>query len=295
MATAGAKKALSQRLWAAQGNVSMVEKDGFNKGLGKPYTSHDAYMEAARPILNEQGVIAVFNQLTCVVGKGSILVECELVLMSSDDKTDFISVKAYHLQPAMGKDKQTKEPYFTGKEMGAAYSYCAKYLIAKSLMMSSGEDLDDDGGEKPASKAPPKPKRPKAKAAPPKKATPKKAAKKRTPSPPPAEDEDDGEEYEAIIPEEAWDDVRELWHTRGTISEPQAKRLFAISRNEGGWEGDAMKAELEAGLGVGLDDLPWGDPYNAVVDIFTNYTPDGGTPDESGSNEDEGVDDDIPF
>ncbi len=295
MATA-TKKSIGQRILAAQGDVHILEKESFNEHARYNYVSHDAYMEAARPILNEHGIVPSFNQLSCVIGTGAVLVECELLLINADDIADVIASKAYHLQPFQGKDAARPN----GKETGAAYSYCAKYLISKALMMSSGEDIDADEDEKGNRKPAPKPKakapKPKAKAAAPKKATPKKAAKKRTPSLPPSEVDEDGE-YEAIIPDEAWDAVRDVWHARGTISEKQVGRLFAIARNEGGWEGDAMKAELEAGLGIGLDDLPWGDPYNEVINIFTQYSPDGGAVE---SDDDEGVDDedpdsDIPF
>ena len=291
MSTA-AKKTLGQKLLAAMGDVHMLEKDSFNSHARYNYVSHDTYMEAARPILTQHGIVASFNQVSCVVGKSGLLVECELRLLNADNIEEEITSTAFHLQPFQGKDGIRP----TGKEMGAAYSYCAKYLIAKALMMSSGEDVDAEGDtprnkpEPKAKKAPPK------KKAPPEKPTPKKAAKKKAPSPPPSESDED---YEPIIPEEEWDEVRELWHSRGTISEAQGKRIFGVARGEGGWEGNHVRAEIDAGLGVDIDDIPWGDPYNKIVSLFQEYAAPG-TESQSAEREDDGEhdggpDDDIPF
>lgn len=69
-----------------------------------------------------------------------------------------------------------------------------------------------------------------------------------------------------------WDEVRNLWHDKGTISEKQQKRLFGIAYDNG-WSSGQIVDALQSGLGVAPEGLPWGDPYNKVVEIFKSLQP----------------------
>lgn len=80
---------------------------------------------------------------------------------------------------------------------------------------------------------------------------------------------------ESIAPR-AWDEVRRAWHTKGAISQPQINRLLAIARDQG-WTADHVKELVAHELdGCHLDDLPWGDPYNKLCEIFASFQPEGG-------------------
>ncbi len=84
---------------------------------------------------------------------------------------------------------------------------------------------------------------------------------------------DTAEPPAAIIPKEAWDQVREALHDRGTISLPQSKRLFAIARDNG-WDPEQLDIEMRAGLGVERDEegkypIPTGRAYDLTVGLFT--------------------------
>lgn len=70
----------------------------------------------------------------------------------------------------------------------------------------------------------------------------------------------------------SWQRARDTWHEKGTISEPQLKRLYAIAMSNG-WSADQVKDAVKAALGGSPSELPWGDPYDAVVGIFEVHTP----------------------
>lgn len=63
------------------------------------------------------------------------------------------------------------------------------------------------------------------------------------------------------------------WHNRGTVSEAQKKRMFAIAY-EAGWKSEDVVRFLEEQFGVEPEGMPWGDPYDAVVGIFESFAPD---------------------
>ena len=68
----------------------------------------------------------------------------------------------------------------------------------------------------------------------------------------------------------AWEAAQNGWHEKGGVSEAQAGRLFAIARSNG-WSSDDVVALILEHLGCTVEDLPWGVPYNTVVDIFQTH------------------------
>jgi len=146
----------------------------------------------------------------------------------------------------------------TPQEMGAILSYLTKYALQKTFLMDAGEeDLDasafsETGGGIPDRKRGSKP-------------------KDATPSPEPSLQ---GKPHPLAfaIPEGVWPKVVALWHDHGMISEKQQRRLFALARTND-WEGDELKAVIEFHLGVGVDGIPFGKPYDAVVATFEKFKP----------------------
>lgn len=74
------------------------------------------------------------------------------------------------------------------------------------------------------------------------------------------------------IPVAAWKAIQGVWHTNGTISEPQQKRLFAKALSAG-WSKSQISKELELGLGLGLEDVAHGRPYDLLVAAFEKFAP----------------------
>lgn len=76
---------------------------------------------------------------------------------------------------------------------------------------------------------------------------------------------------ELYIPVREWEKVRDAWHNRGTVTEKQVGRLYAIAQ-KAGWPKDRIGAELKAGLGIASSkEIPIGEPYDLVVDLFEKY------------------------
>lgn len=76
-----------------------------------------------------------------------------------------------------------------------------------------------------------------------------------------------------LISDDLWEPVKAAWHQKGCISAKQIGRLFAVARSEAGWESNDVKREIEAGLGVEVEQIPWGDPYDKVIEIFQTVSP----------------------
>lgn len=116
---------IHQRMLKASGMIEKLSKDGQCKigNGGFKYTSHDAYVEAVRPVLIECGIYVNFK-----------IVNGNMVAMfhNVDDPTDSIeSVMPMIIQ-------RTDDP----KALGASASYNKKYILALNLMISTGEDVD---------------------------------------------------------------------------------------------------------------------------------------------------------
>lgn len=76
-----------------------------------------------------------------------------------------------------------------------------------------------------------------------------------------------------VIPADRWKAVKEQLHTRGTISEPQAKRLFAKAVGNG-WTKEQLRSELQDGLGVEKSsEIPSGKPYDLTCALFEEFKP----------------------
>ena len=156
--------------------------------------------------------------------------------------------------------------------LGSAITYLQRYTLKSAVGIAAAED--DDAGAAGATKEVAKP-RAKASPAPAPPSPTEPPAEFDEAAPPPGWDDEVPElplDGTLRISQSLWQEVRDLWHDRGTISEGQIKRLFAIAKGNG-WSSDALKAELQQGLGCGIDDLPWGHPYNRVVEIFETVGP----------------------
>jgi hypothetical protein len=102
------------------------------------------------------------------------------------------------------------------------------------------------------------------------------------PEEPPDQVDDQGGDHEAgaeaagggSIPPAAWANVRKEWHNRGVLTENQVKRLFAIA-HKNGWSFDQVRTELQFGLDIKPEEVPYGRPYDLIVEIFEGFAPEG--------------------
>jgi hypothetical protein len=152
----------------------------------------------------------------------------------------------------------------TDKGYGAAESYSKKYAL-RSLFLIETDDDPDAGGENVNIATP--------------QARASTGAPARVPRPAAAAEQPaiqtTAHPAAVEIPDEAWREVANLWHDRGTISDKQLGRLFAIARSEGGWQsGDLVEEVVKHHLGIeSMHAIPWGKPYDALVEIFRGFPP----------------------
>lgn len=252
---------IHRRLLWVQANTPRLAKDldvstgrGSYKGM-----SHDAVVAAVRPLLVRAGIAVTmtverhyheFRIVETSSGTKSAHwheVDCLFRFVNIDEPEDCIEIRG----SGTGLDTQDKG-------YGKAASYAKKYALLNSTLAETGEDPERGEQHDDAGPADPKPR----------------AAEQRAPAAEPAV-QTQAHPLAAEIPEEAWREVAGLWHDRGTISDKQLGRLFAIARGEGGWQdGDSVEAVVKHYLGIeSMHAIPWGKPYDALVGIFQQYHP----------------------
>jgi hypothetical protein len=253
---------IHRRLLWVQANTPTLAKDldvstgrGSYKGI-----SHDSVVGIIRPLLVRAGIAVTmtvekhyheFRSVETAQGTKSAHwheVDCVFTFTNVDKPDDFVQVCG----SGTGLDTQDKG-------YGKATSYAKKYALLTSTLAETGEDPERGEQHDDAGPADPKPRA----AAQPQAETTEPAVQSQ-PHPLAAE-----------IPEDVWREVAGLWHTRGTISDKQLGRLFAIARSEGGWQdSDSVGAVIKHHLGIESTHLiPWGKPYDALVEIFRQYGP----------------------
>lgn len=93
------------------------------------------------------------------------------------------------------------------------------------------------------------------------------------------------------ISEGVWQAIVGVWHTRGAISEPQTKRLFAVA-GEHRWKGDDLRDVIHHHLGIQTGGIPYGKPYDYIVRAFEKFPP---SSDDKAPKTEPPSEDDIPF
>jgi hypothetical protein len=270
-----------------QGKLAAIPKDAeleVGRGRRVPVLSHNALVAAVRPMLDQAGLVLLSTVIDYEV-------EVQLVQKSGGETYSAFFHKLRKHYTLVNVDGGLDEVYEfdgygtaitpTDKGYGAAESYCKKYAL-RSLFLVETDD-DPDVGEN-VEVAAPQARAPQA-AAPPQQ-------RRQQPAREPAERpavQTATHPAALEVPHEAWVDVADKWHDRGTISDAQLGRLFAIARGEGGWQsGDDVEAVVKHHLGIdSMHSIPWGKPYDALVEIFRQFGP---------SHDDgPGYDDDGPY
>lgn len=246
-------------------------------GYSFKFVSHDQVAQIARPLFAKFGInYHATTSIEEIAGRRFVTLHATL------------SASNNHEDRERGDWMLPLPDGITPQEMGAILSYLTKYALQKTFLMDAGEeDLDssafgETGGGLPDRKRSSKPKD----------------------STPPVEVSIQSKDIHPLafgIPEGVWPKIAGLWHEHGTISEKQGRRLYALAgANE--WSGDEMKTVLDHHLGVSIDAIAFGEPYDAIVATFQKFKPtrtaetqlDGAVASEDTTNDEPPDDDGYP-
>ena len=134
-----------QRMAAAMGNVSYVQKDtkvnlmrkdGSGSGGSYRAVSHDAVTAKVRPALLAEGIYYHPSNLVHKQNGNRTEVSLDLIFVNIADPKDTLSIPCL----GYGVDSQDKGP-------GKAISYAVKYGLLKGLGLETGDDADNESVE----------------------------------------------------------------------------------------------------------------------------------------------------
>lgn len=126
-------KNIHQRLAAAMGKVSYIQKDELKSGMKYRVVTHDKVTALVRPALLDAGVVYYPHEIKHEQVGNRTEVSMVVRFANIDDPKDFIDVPSL----GYGIDSQDKGP-------GKAISYCVKYALLKALGLETGDDPDMD-------------------------------------------------------------------------------------------------------------------------------------------------------
>lgn len=125
-----------QRLHAAMGLVSFVQKEDKQVNNQYKFVSHDEVTKVTREALMQQGVIYFPQDMKIAQDGNRTEIHMNLRFINIDDPQDFLDVPTL----GYGIDSQDKGP-------GKAMSYAVKYALLKALALETGDDPERDNNE----------------------------------------------------------------------------------------------------------------------------------------------------
>ena len=75
-----------------------------------------------------------------------------------------------------------------------------------------------------------------------------------------------------LIPPEPWAAVMAKWHRKGAITKDQVKKLITIGTTAG-YSPAEVRAEVQAGCGVALEEISTGAPFDLICGLFSTARP----------------------
>jgi hypothetical protein len=258
-------RSLRERLLKIQAELEVVPRNGERFGNGGKFmyefATHDDVVAAVRPVFNNEGILLtsqvvdsqvefreVGSKLVCVA-----VIEEEITLTIPGESLSFRSVGA-----ASGE----------ATAVGVARSYAKKYALINFLLIQQGQEGDlglnqdeDEPVQQPRSRSAKK----------------KSDSDEGTDEKPRARNGKGGGKngISANIPQSYWDDIEDGWHKKGVIPSSQVNRLFKAAKANG-WEEDEVSALIQGKLGCSPEEIPYGIPYNVLVEIFSDCEPNRG-------------------
>lgn len=134
------------RLAEVQGELERIGKTGVNKDQGYKFVEESAIMDAVKPLLTERGIFMTMKQLA---GSQKI----EQITYGKNDTRAFRADVDMELQLIDGYDPAVREVYAAhayaldagDKALQKALTSAGKYAVLRAFMISTGDDLENDG------------------------------------------------------------------------------------------------------------------------------------------------------
>lgn len=143
-------KNIYQKINAAMGKVSYVQKENSNVSMKYKYASHDAVVSLVRKAVQEEGIVIIPAIESYGLVGNMLMMQLKVSIVNMDEPSDQIVMN--FAVPSTARNGVADE-----KSFGATYSYALKYALLKTFMIETGEDADSIDSEP----KPPKLKEPK--------------------------------------------------------------------------------------------------------------------------------------
>jgi hypothetical protein len=247
---------LKVRLLKIQAELERVPRRGERYGSGNKFmydfATHDDVVEAVRPAFNNEGILVTSQVLSSEVTfreVGSktvcfVVVQEEVTLSIPGEELSFRSVGA-----ASGE----------ATAVGVARSYAKKYALINFLLIQQGDEADLETSEEEEPVQQPR-------------------SRSASKADPPHTQQEEGNprgrssDVGANIKKKDWEEVNDTWHKKGSIPPSQLNRLIKAAKANG-WEEDEVKMLIQDNLHCSIEDIPFGTPYNVLVEIFSQIEP----------------------
>ena len=122
---------LSTRLVRAQHDARRLEKTAAKNGMKFDYVTHDDIASEAKRILAKNGILFFPSVDEFSQDGNRTIVKVSAALINADKPEETFNTVGF----GYGVDQQDKGP-------GKAYSYAVKYILAKTLLLNTSDDIE---------------------------------------------------------------------------------------------------------------------------------------------------------
>jgi hypothetical protein len=138
------KEGLNHQMADAAGEIAPVLNDAVNKHLGSRYTTHGAYMDMLRPILQPRGIRVGFEAGVLPgeppVPDGHIRVRIVIGYGGYAERGSYIDEPVSRTGSQGGRTQMTEQ-----QAIGSALTYAQRNLLKLTFNLTAAADEDDDG------------------------------------------------------------------------------------------------------------------------------------------------------
>ncbi len=123
---------LFTRLVRAQAAAKKLDKTSAKNGMKYDYVTHDDIASEAKKILTKHGIL-FFPSVSKHEQEGNkTIIQVKATFYNADDAKEKLETEGL----GYGVDNQDKGP-------GKAYSYACKYILAKTLLLNTSDDIEE--------------------------------------------------------------------------------------------------------------------------------------------------------
>jgi hypothetical protein len=138
------KEGLNHQMADAAGEIAPVLNDAVNKHLGNRYTTHGAYMDMLRPIIQPRGIRVGFEAGVLPgeppVPDGHIRVRIVIGYGGYAERGSYIDEPVSRQGSQGGRTQMTEQ-----QAIGSALTYAQRNLLKLTFNLTAAADEDDDG------------------------------------------------------------------------------------------------------------------------------------------------------